>query len=176
MTINEAAVRLAMPRPELKDSFIRASAEFPYDEETLAYERDLAVRDFDRYVRSAQDWARGKHLPRGWIAVSTFWLAEGDEYIGTVNVRHELNEWLLRYGGHIGYGIRPSRRRMGYGKLICKLGLEEARKLGLRRVLITCDADNIGSKNIIESNGGIFENEVPQPDRPVPKRRYWFDL
>jgi predicted acetyltransferase len=170
------ALRLAMPRPELKESFLRAAAEFPYDEETLAYERDLAVRDFDRYVRSAQAWAQGRDLPRGWIAVSTFWLAEGDEYIGTVNVRHKLNDWLLRYGGHIGYGIRPSRRRMGYGTEICRLGLEEARKLGLKRVLITCDADNIGSKKIIESNGGVFENELPQPDRSVPKRRYWFDL
>jgi predicted acetyltransferase len=165
-----------MPRPELRESFLAASDEFPYDEETLAYERELAVRDFDHYVKSAQAWATGKDLPRGWIAVSTFWLAEGDEYIGTVNVRHKLNDWLLRYGGHIGYGIRPSRRRMGYGTLICKLGLEEARKLGLTRVLITCDADNIGSKKIIESNGGVFENEVPQPDRPVGKRRYWFDL
>lgn len=174
MTID--AVRLAMPRPELRESFMRAAAEFPPDEETLAYERDLATRDFDGYVRAVQSWAMGRDLPRGWIAAHTFWLAEGDEYIGTVNVRHKLNDWLLRYGGHIGYGIRPSRRRMGYGTEICRLGLEEARKLGLKRVLITCDADNIGSKKIIEANGGVFENEVPQPDRPVGKRRYWFDL
>ena len=121
-------------------------------------------------------WTRGEELPPGWVAVSTFWLVDNGDYIGSTNVRHKLNTFLRDYGGHIGYTIRPTKRRLGYGTEICRLALEESKKLGLKRVLITCDDDNEGSRLIIERNGGVLENVVPQPDRNVPKRRYWFDL
>jgi predicted acetyltransferase len=155
---------------------MEASREFPPDEDTLVYEREHATRDFEGFVRSVKAWAQGKRLPRAWVASSTFWLVEGDDYIGSINIRHELTDWLLRFGGHIGYAIRPSRRRRGYGKLMCRLALDEARTIGLERVLITCDADNVGSRRIIEANAGVLEDEIPQPDRDVPKRRYWIDL
>lgn len=167
---------LVRPSLRYRESFREASHEFPPDEDTMVYEREHALRDFEGFVRSVESFARGEQLPRGWVASSSFWLVDGDDYIGSVNIRHELTDWLERIGGHIGYAIRPSRRREGFGTLICRLALEESRKIGLERVLITCDADNIGSRKIIESNGGVFENEVPQPDRDVPKRRYWFDL
>ena len=167
---------LVRPSLRYRDSFLEATQEFPPDEDTMVFEREQATRDFAGFVTSVDAFARGESLPRGWVASSSFWLVEGDEYIGSTNVRHELTEWLERYGGHIGYAIRPSKRQQGYGKLICKLALEQAREIGLRRVLITCDADNVGSRRIIESNGGVFENEVAQPDRSVPKRRYWFDV
>ncbi len=168
--------RLVLPSAEYRDSYLEAAQEFPPDEDTLVYEREHAERDFDDYVRLVRAWARGAELPHGWVASSNFWLVENGEYIGSINIRHELTDWLRRYGGHIGYAIRPARRRMGYGTLMCKLALEEARSIGLERVLITCDADNPGSRKIIEANGGVFENEVPQPDRSVAKQRFWIDL
>ena len=167
---------LVRPSEKYRESFFEASREFPLDEDTLVYEREHATRDFAGFVKSVESWAQGKLLPRGWVASSTYWLVDDGEYIGSTNIRHELTDWLLRYGGHIGYAIRPSKRRRGYGRQICRLALDEARKLGLDRVLITCDADNIGSRKIIESNGGRFENELEQPDDESPKRRYWFDL
>ena len=168
-------VALSRPDARFRDSFLDAAAEFG-NEPTLAYEREMAERNFDSYVRDVERWSRGQRLPSGWVAFTTMWLTEGDSYIGTVNIRHELTEWLRRYGGHIGYAVRPTMRRRGYGTTMCALALDEARRIGLRRVLITCDDDNIGSARIIEVNGGVLEDSVPQPDRPVLKRRYWIDL
>ena len=75
--------------------------------------------------------------------------------------------------GHIGYEIRPSKRRQGYDTKILRLGLEKARELDLHRVLVTCDEDNIGSKKIIEHNGGMFENAIEIEGDTVKKLRYW---
>jgi predicted acetyltransferase len=95
-------------------------------------------------------------------------------YIGRVSIRHELNEQLLRIGGHIGYEVRPGMRRRGHGTRALRLALDEARKLGLRRVLLTCDPENIASTKIIERNGGRLEEDVPKGGERV--RRYWIDL
>jgi len=97
---------------------------------------------------------------------------EGDEYIGRLDIRHHLTEHLRQIGGHIGYGIRPSKRRQGYGRLILKLGLEKAKEMGIEKVLVTCDVTNVGSRKIIEANGGVMENEI-QVDGSPDKARFW---
>lgn len=97
-----------------------------------------------------------------------------DCLVGAVNIRHYLNEGLLETGGHIGDGIRPSERRKGYGTAMLGLALEECRKLGISRVLVTCDRDNIGSRKAIERNGGVLENEVAEDGSMT--RRYWIAL
>ncbi len=169
--------KLVVPSARFRRSFLEALEEFTLRDQSMIFERRLAKADFDGYLRVVDAWTRGDELPPGWVRVSTFWLVDDDdEYVGSTNVRHELNDYLLDLGGHIGYTIRPSRRRMGYGTEICRLALEESKKLGLSRVLITCDDDNEGSRLIIERNGGVLENVVPQPDANAPKRRYWFDL
>jgi predicted acetyltransferase len=112
-------------------------------------------------------------LKSGRVPASEFWLSDDDKFIGRLSLRHELNEYLLKMGGHIGYEIRPSKRRQGYGTEILRLGLEKARELGLLKVLVTCDEDNIGSKKIIEHNGGIFENAIEIEGDPVKNLRYW---
>jgi predicted acetyltransferase len=167
---------LVRPSLAYRESFISALDEFPAGEQTMALERQLATADLEGWVRTCAAWEVGEDLPNGWVPVTNLWLIEGREYIGSVNVRHELSDWLFRFGGHIGYAIRPSRRRRGYGTLICHLALGEARGLGLDRVLITCDDDNVGSAKVIEANGGVLEDVVPQSERPVPKRRYWVQL
>jgi predicted acetyltransferase len=167
---------LVRPDIRYRTSFMAALDEFGPGDQSMVFERRLARSDFEGYVRTVAAWEEGREIPPGWVAVSTFWLVDGDEYIGGTNVRHKLNDYLRDYGGHIGYTIRPSRRREGHGTEVCRLALLEAKKLGLERVLITCDDDNPGSRLIIERNGGVLENVVPQPDRNVPKRRYWIDV
>ena len=76
----------------------------------------------------------------------------------------------------MGYDIRPSKRRRGYGKKILQLTLEKAKELGMERVLVTCDVNNEPSRKIIEQNGGILENKVPNPETGTDKGRYWIDL
>lgn len=102
-----------------------------------------------------------------WVECSFFWIAAGDEVVGFLALRHRLNDWLLDEGGHIGFSVRPSRRREGHAQQALKLALSEARNVGLDRVLLTCDEDNDGSRLTIEGNGGVYE------DSRNGKRRYW---
>jgi predicted acetyltransferase len=79
-------------------------------------------------------------------------------------------------GGHIGYDIRPSARRRGFGTALLRLTLERAAALGICDVRLTCDADNIGSIRVIENNGGVLEGEVPSRERATLIRQYWIPL
>lgn len=94
-------------------------------------------------------------------------------FVGAVNIRHYLNEGLRRTGGHIGDGIRPGERRKGYATAMLALALKECKKLGIDRVLVCCDKDNIGSAKAIVKNGGVLENEVEEDGHVV--QRYWID-
>ena len=129
--------------------------------------------NFDYYLENLDlKVSDGKHVPD-----STFFLLDIDKnrLVGAVNIRHYLNERLLFDGGHIGDGIRPSERRKGYGTEIIRLALLECKKLGINRVLITCDKDNIGSMKAIIRNGGILENEVIDDEGNIVQR-YWVNL
>lgn len=134
--------------------------------------RRLDYRDFEYYMENLEV----KDASSGLVPDSTFFALdeERDIFVGAVNIRHFLNESLLLNGGHIGDGIRPSQRRRGYATAMIALALEECRKLGITRVLMVCDKDNIGSAKSILRNGGVLENEV-QVDS-VTEQRYWIDL
>ncbi len=168
--------RLVEPSLELKEEFFAFVQDYLADgDKTWGFEK--ALDDFPAYVRKFTDYRQGLNLPDGWVPDSTYWLVDNNKTIlGRVSIRHRLTEKLTHRGGHIGYYIRPSARCRGYGMLICKLGLEKARGLGIRRVLITCDKNNIGSNKIIQKNGGILENEVWDEEDKEMVCRYWIDL
>ena len=117
-----------------------------------------------------------KRQEDGFVPDSTFFCLDEDRNIivGAVNIRHYLNEYLLKYGGHIGDGIRPSERRKGYATKMIGLALEECKRLGIDKVLLVCDKDNIGSAKSIINNGGILENEVLEEGKLI--QRYWITL
>jgi predicted acetyltransferase len=98
------------------------------------------------------------------------WMVEGDRILGTIALRHELNDFLFNLGGHIGYGVRPSERRRGLAGWALGETLVAAKELGLDRVLITCDDDNVASARTIERAGGVME------DMREGKRRYWITI
>lgn len=129
--------------------------------------------DFDHYVENL-DVKEGN--PDGWVPDTTLFCLDQDRNIlvGAVNIRHYLNDRLLKSGGHIGDGVRPSERRKGYATAIIALALEECRKLGIQKVLMCCDEDNIGSAKSIIRNGGVLENEVEEDGHIV--QRYWIQL
>jgi len=132
---------------------------------------------FDVLVEKLQDWKQGRQLPEGWVPCSTFYLVKDDgKIVGKSSFRHQLNEFLKTIGGHIGYIIRPDERWKGYGNEILRLTLNKARELGLTKVLVTCDEDNIASAKIIEKNGGKLEDTYQENKIAVPKRRYWIKL
>lgn len=106
---------------------------------------------------------------------STFLIADVDGVIvGRTSIRHELNAYLLREGGHIGFGVLPAHRGRGYATEILRQSLVVAHAVGIDRVLVTCDEDNAASIATIERCGGELEGVVPTEHGP-PKRRYWVD-
>jgi predicted acetyltransferase len=96
----------------------------------------------------------------------------GTELVGRVSIRHELNAFLTDFGGHIGYGVRPSHRRHGYATEILCQALVIARAEGVDSVLVTCDDDNPASAVVIERAGGVLDDVRRAPDG-TQKRRYW---
>ena len=129
--------------------------------------------DFEKYLAELES----KEERDGRVPDSVFFCLDTERNIlvGAVNIRHYLNESLLFTGGHIGDGIRPSERRKGYATEMIALALDECRELGIDKVLMTCDKDNIGSRRSIEKNGGVFENEVID-EEGKPELRYWITL
>ncbi len=106
---------------------------------------------------------------------ATFLVADvGGQIVGRTSIRHELNEFLAREGGHIGYGVVAQHRRRGYATEILHHSLIVARAVGIDRVLVTCDEGNVGSATVIERCGGVFESLVETDGGPA-KRRYWID-
>ena len=125
--------------------------------------------DFTAYMESLEVKEDGGPL----VPDSTFFCldTESGMVVGAVNIRHYLNEGLLLNGGHIGDGVRPSQRRKGIATKMIALALEECKKLGIERVLMVCDKENIGSAKSIMNNGGVLENEVVVDG--VTEQRYW---
>jgi predicted acetyltransferase len=95
--------------------------------------------------------------------------------VGMINIRHKLNDTLIKQGGHIGYGVRPTERKKGYATEILYLGLKRCKEMGIIKVLITCDNDNIGSIKTIQNNFGILENEILDEESNKIIQRYWID-
>lgn len=127
-------------------------------------------------VQSFQDSRDPSKLPPHYVPSYDFFAVDGDELVGIIHIRVRLTDFLRRYGGHIGYAVCPKYWNQGYGTKILKLALEKYRDLILEdQILITCDDDNIGSSKIIESNGGVLEDIIPNEDcgEKFLTRRYW---
>lgn len=130
-------------------------------------------QDFDYYLENLES---KEETMDGRVPDTTLFCLDLDKdiFIGAVNIRHYLNESLLVNGGHIGDGIRPSERRKGYATAMIALALAECKNLGINKVLMCCDKNNIGSAKAIVKNGGILENEIEKDGRI--EQRYWIKL
>jgi len=167
---------LIEPTPVLHGEFLAMISEYQQRGETISFHQ-LAVDDFEFFLKRIHDFASGANLGESLVPMDTFWLMRGGKtIIGESRLRHKLTSALELEGGHIGYAIRPSFRRQGYGTRILALTLEKAFQFGLKRVLITCDTDNIGSAHIIEKNGGLLENYTLSPDSGKQISRYWIEI
>lgn len=108
--------------------------------------------------------------------VSFIIFKECDKIVGTINVRWNLTEAMKRFGGNIGYGIRPTERRKEYNKINLYLGLIESKKLGLDRMMLDCDVKNLGSSKTMEALGGVLERIEINPYDGIMTSVYWFNV
>lgn len=171
-----ANVKLVAPTVELKDEYLDMIDEWRQSgEEMVPFVLKFDTTDFHAMIRKLEDYSKGIGLESGFVEHSTYWLVrEDNKVLGTVNIRHRLNENLLKVGGNIGYGIRPSERRKGYAAKMLSLALNITRAMGMERALVTCDEDNIGSERTILKNGGVFESSVEEDGKAV--KRFWINL
>jgi predicted acetyltransferase len=157
---DDEADAMAAHRELLADdfSFLNTDVRTPFGEVVAQLERERA----------------GTALPAGRVP-SSFLVAElGGTLVGRACVRHELNDWLLRWGGHIGYAVRPAWRRRGIATEVLRRSLTHLREVsGAERALLTCDDHNLASAATIERCGGVLEDVVPGHADGPPKRRYW---
>lgn len=123
-------------------------------------------------VRSYADPAA---VPEGKVQATQFLaIREADgKLVGMLQARHYFNEYLEKYAGHIGYSVRPGERRKGYAREMLRLALPFCRKIGLDRVLISCEPDNPASRRTILANGGVYESTVHEPGENIDLERYW---
>lgn len=172
-------VRLIFPSKEYEKEA------FEYIQEFLDYGSEIngtgglyRYQNYDEWLLKLEKDLDLLNIPEDKVPASTYFLVRtsDNKIIGMINIRHKLNEFLLNEGGHIGYSIRPTERKKGYGTLMLKLGLEKCRELGLNRILITCDKINIASAKIIQNNNGILENEVFSETFSEIIQKYWINL
>lgn len=174
-----------------KLKLVRASEEYsdqimPYKEEMQAANSSMDGCGPLRSCETAEEWlyetmlkTDPATLPEGKVLDTQFLtIRESDnKVVGMVNVRHYFNDYLEKYGGHIGYSVRPSERRKGYATEQLRQALIYCKEeLGLTRVLITCYATNEASRKTIVSQGGVYDGTVREPDENKALERYWITL
>lgn len=170
-------VHLVKPTTDLQIEYLQFYVEWKESGETMIpWVIGKDPTDFPAMVQALLDAEQGKNIPKTWVPDSTYWLiTEDKKIVGAVNIRHELTEHLLNAGGHIGYGIRPSERQKGYATKLLALSLEKTKALGITKVLVVCDEENIASKKTILHNGGQRDDDFIEADGNVV-RRYWITL
>lgn len=132
---------------------------------------------FDQMIERVEAVERGVNLG-GFAPSSTYWLydEERGKLLGASNLRHALTEDGLKLWGHIGYGIRPSKRGKGLATELLRMTMIKARERGIDRVLLGAYVGNVASWKVMEKCGGELENVVIEEDTGLPVKRYWIDV
>ena len=172
------------------EKIILVKPNLSYSDEIIKYKEESLKENplingsagLDR-LSSIEDWLEELNkrscedtVPKGLVPSSTYLgVREKDNYIvGMIDIRHYLNEYLTQVGGNIGYGVRKTERNKGYAKQMLKLALEKCKELKIKKVLITCDEDNIASEKVILSANAKLE-DIRNVDGEN-KKRFWIDL
>lgn len=135
------------------------------------------TKSYDAWIKQLRDNTDAATVHTGWVVSSTFFAMRksDDRIVGMIDIRHSLNDFLRSYGGHIGYGVRPSERNKGYAAQMLQMGLAYCRKLGLQKVMLACYKENGASSKTITKCGGLLEKEFLHSDGKMVQV-FWITL
>ncbi len=170
-------LNLILPTPEYKDKIMDYKREFIENKDSMDGTAGLRnAETFEEWYSAFHDNLKEETVRPGLVPATTYMAISSDDsrLIGMIDIRHRLNDYLLESGGHIGYSIIKSERCKGYATEMLSLALTECIKLDIKKVLITCDKENVASAKTIANNGGILENEIKQGNETT--QRYWITL
>lgn len=172
-------MKITLEKPNLnrKDSYLKYVDECRQkDAELVPFVLKFPTDDFEAFLRVFEDCENGIGLPEGFVPHVTYWLVVDEEVVGVSNLRLRLTESLLRLGGHIGYGVKPSARRKGFATLMLRETLVKAKEYGIDPCMVTCNKENIASAKTILNNGGVLDSEEYLDEIKETIQRYWIKL
>ncbi len=144
-----------------EDVYKMAAKEMPAEENGFGNSfGGLTLEQFRHQLIVHDNESRGIGLKEGYVPQTIYWFYVDDRPVGFLKLRHALTDYLKNHGGHIGYGVAPKERGKGFGAKMLELGLVEARKLGINKILITCNSDNLASQRVAEKNGGVLTEKT----------------
>lgn len=168
--------RLVKPCPELEQAYIDYINDWENSGEKIV--PFASRREGQSYSELLIRWKReasSEAYEKGLVPATLYFLIdERGKIYGSIHFRHELNDSLIKRGGHIGYGVRPSERKRGIATKMLSLALPIAKNLGINEVLVTCDKENRASAKTILKNNGILQNEIFEGNNTI--QRYWVQL
>jgi len=170
-----ARVSLESPSEKYIDSFFQAMAEFEV-EGIPQIPENMTTEQFPAYVQQLHDQSIGKNLKEGYVPSKEFWIIDADGYAGRIILGLSFTPDPDRVGNHVGYAVRPSKRRKGYATKALQCLLDEATKLKIYKLMPICDAANIASRKVIERNGGVLLDRMPNGKARLGALRFLIDL
>jgi predicted acetyltransferase len=160
----DVALRIILPSKELGQQFMDMADEFGAAGETDYLDEEILSGGLDEYLEYLRHGRMGERLPGSLVPWTQYWAISNVELVGFGSLRPRLSPWMSEFGGHIGYRIRPSARRNGFGTSLLRLMLAKASESGIDPALIVCTPDNVASIALLRKNGAIFERTAERED------------
>lgn len=167
-------IKFTLPDETNRDDVLDFYAEFERRGESCV--GSAGHEDYAAWLRDKRNRSSGENLPEGCVRENLYLCYEGSRLVGVFSLKFELTDYLLNYGGHVGYAVRRSERNRGLAAEMLEQGLRLARSFGLERVLAVCGEDNYAAQKVVARNSGVFENKMYDEKEKTYVSRFWIDL